>query len=137
MWISYFNSLFPGSRVVCVESYREKALPRNTGQGSRKHYEPYIPTELKQNLVNALKEAHKELIAPPPSIQGDPVKLASWTPRVKSSVDWDAVLNAKDGDVRFEHPAAHVPTIDREGDEDKSARTAPPDYLSIGVLGML
>ena len=67
--------------------------------GSRKRYEPNIPTDDLESLVDALKRAHENLLSPPAHIQAAPDKLARWRPRVRRTVDWNAVITSRESNV--------------------------------------
>lgn len=111
--------------------------------GSRKRQEPYIKDDLLDSLVIAMKNAHQALLTPPEYLQSKPEKLSKWKPRVRASVDWDAVLRSR------EHPEL-VPQIEvgastsieetfgieDEEDEVTEQATGPVSGpLTIGLIG--
>lgn len=143
-WITYFQRRYPHLQIVQVEAYAEKAT--SSASGSRKMYEPYLPSAFRQTLVDALKETHAELLEPPERIRDVPEKLATWTPPVKREVDWEAVLHARGGkvgtavggvaaprakeDIVTEAEAGKMKEQDAEDTED-----VEPEFLTIGLIG--
>lgn len=63
--------------------------------GSRKQFEPHIQDDLFTSLVEALRKAHEALLTPPVRVQESPEKLKRWRPRVRTSVDWNLVLQSR------------------------------------------
>ncbi|KAH8120014.1 P-loop containing nucleoside triphosphate hydrolase protein [Phellopilus nigrolimitatus] len=134
LWTEYLLSRYPGMRVVKVESYLEKKS--GEGQGKRKTFEPHLPTELRRDLVEALKAAHAELCVPPPQISSNAERLSSWKPGIKHSVDWKAVLTAGDSDVQHQrhvniNASGEVSAEDAEDAIDSNIE----DFVTIGVIG--
>lgn len=108
-----------GIQVVLSESYRRKpGDSERKGQGtclpsavhlttfspthivlqtgSRIHNQPHIPESSLASLITALHNAHTALLTPPAYIANhpDPERRKRWRPRVRESVDWEAVLRA-------------------------------------------
>lgn len=149
-WTRYLNAQYPGSRVVQVESYVEKAADANGS--SRKMYEPHLPSAFRQTLVDALREAHAELLEPPPSVKSNPERLASWKPRARSEVDWNAVLNAQGGQVGTAVGGASQPRpkaaprdpdneealehVDNGEEASSDDEDTEPEFLTVGLIGM-
>ena len=99
-WTRYLRARHPGLRIVHVESYVEKTFgPDATAEARKRALEPQLPSAFRAALVDALREAHAELLQPPEEVRADARRLAKWKPRVKASVDWDAVLKAQGGKV--------------------------------------
>ena len=132
LWKEYLQKLYPSARIVNVESYSTRSA--GEGQGKRKLYEPYMPSALKDDIVEALRIAHTELSAPPPSIATDPEKVKTWVPRVNPQIDWDAVRNARQEDVSTRLPESRAtdlsPQIGGGKDDD-----GVDDYVSVGLIG--
>lgn len=119
-WEHWLSTRHPGARVVTVESYR----PKPALQGSaRPRVESHIPPPSLQQLVDALKDAHRELIEPPAAIRDNPAKVAAWKPRVKEHVDWAQLLQPQD------QRASHMKQSN-EDDEDGEKQ-----YLTVGLIG--
>ncbi|KAI8990480.1 P-loop containing nucleoside triphosphate hydrolase protein [Trametes punicea] len=145
-WTRYLRTLYPALRVVEVESYVEK--PHPNASGSRKRtYEPHLPTPFRKALVDALRETHAELLEPPESVKGDPARAARWRPRVKSQVDWDAVLRAQGEKVGKAVGGAHARKPSETASEEhagaeglrnegeRSDEESEPEFLTIGLIG--
>lgn len=120
-----------------VESYIPKATVADfdngevtLAKGGRRRYEPHIPHTFKERLVDALKNAHKELLEPPERVRQDPEKLRRWRPRVKREVDWDALLTA--GASSHVHVSRTTKDAPQGSEEDEE-----PEYLTVGLLGNL
>jgi ribosome biogenesis GTPase A len=144
-WAAYFKALHPGIRVVQVESYTAKptgaytqgqSLPESSTIESkhRAALEPHIPLPFREKLVEALREAHAELLQPPEKIRNDEQKLKKWKPRVKKEIDWNAVLDAHGGQVGHAVGGATAPrpTEEPENEEDGDLE---PEHLTIGLIG--
>ena len=152
-WTRYLRARHPGLRIVHVESYVEKTFgPDATAEARKRALEPQLPSAFREALVDALREAHAELLQPPEEVRADARRLAKWKPRVKASVDWDAVLKAQGGKVGTavgpggharkhskaaldEHPA-HA-DVGEEGhrEDERPEEEGEPDVLTIGVIG--
>ena len=135
-WINYIHEHYPHLRIVQVESYIEKDGIPNQG---RKLYEPHIPQSFRQTLVNAIKDAHTEMLQPPERIKIDPERLKNWVSPVKRKVDWEAVLHAEGDKVGLSVGGAAVPRTQLPED-DRSENGEPeqrqePTYLTIGLIG--
>ncbi|TBU34699.1 P-loop containing nucleoside triphosphate hydrolase protein [Dichomitus squalens] len=140
-WTKHLNALYPDMRIVQVESYVEKHAGEGSSSG-RKMYAPHLPSAFRETLVNALRETHAELLEPPPEIKSNPERLARWRPRMRSSVDWDAVLRARGGQVGTVVGGAADPKptkppledgVGSEGHEEDD--DSDPKFLTIGLIG--
>lgn len=129
--------------MVQVEAYISKDA--GVGSGKRKLYEPHIPTAFRQSLVEALKEAHADLLLPPARLRDQPEKLKNWKPRVKREVDWTGVLNASGGQVGTIIGGALDPkgndeqseSVDGQDVEDDNEETwKEPEFLTVGLIGL-
>lgn len=140
-WSQYLKQRYPLLRIVQVESYA------NNASCKQRAHEPHIPSAFRQTLVDALKEAHVQLLQPPERIKDIPERLASWRPPVKSEINWDAVLLARGGNVGLAMSSAVVPkakgaeAYDRfgaamEGDGEEDEENTDPEFLTVGVIGM-
>ncbi|CDO72988.1 hypothetical protein BN946_scf185007.g42 [Trametes cinnabarina] len=70
-WTKHLHALYPELRIVQVEAYAEK--PHSDANDSRKRvFEPHLPSPFRRALVEALRETHAELLAPPEHVKGDP-----------------------------------------------------------------
>lgn len=125
-----------------VESYIPKATVADfdngevtLAKGGRRRYEPHIPHTFKERLVDALKNAHEQLLEPPERVREDPEKLRRWRPRVKREVDWDALLTAgASSHVHVSRPTKDAPqTQSSEGGQLQEDEE--PEYLTVGLLG--
>lgn len=63
----------------------------NLFTGTQPRYTPAAPPQARSALLEALREAHQQLLTPPPVVAEDPERLARWQPRLRSQVDWDSV----------------------------------------------
>ncbi|KLO15058.1 P-loop containing nucleoside triphosphate hydrolase protein [Schizopora paradoxa] len=132
-WSTYLSTHYPENSVLLAESYREKRVPAAPGQGQRKHLEPHLPSDLRLELIQALKTAHEELSRPPPGIVNDETKVRAWKPRVKQNIDWDSLTSADSFPIDEE-----MTEPDEEADftatvEDDKSKA--PNFLSIGLIG--
>lgn len=146
-WSDYLKMRYPDVRVVQVESYIPKELgPNDEGTSKRgRRLEPHLPQTFRERLVQALREAHQELLRPPQSVRGDGVEMKRWKPTVKADVDWTAVLSARGDKVgeAIGGPVAPRPSAlestagDGEPAEEKqeAAEVTEPDFLTIGLIG--
>ncbi|OJT02739.1 Guanine nucleotide-binding protein-like 1 [Trametes pubescens] len=142
-WERDLQRRFPGVRVVQVESYIEKHHPDTHGgmtAGSRRAHKPYLPSAFRAALVDALRATHSELIEPPEEVKAKPERLANWKPRVKTQVNWDAVLQAHGGQVGTTVGGAAAPKPDKTAAEDHADgehtdEDTEPEFLTIGVIG--
>lgn len=130
LWKDYLRKTYPTIRVVAAESYLEKA----TGEGNRRRSlrEPHIPADLRRDLVQALKEVHDELCLPPQHIVSDASKMAKWKPSVVPTINWDAVLNAKDDDITFNQLRRSDTITGRDSYEETGE---VEEFLSVGLIG--
>lgn len=140
-WTSYIHLHYPNIRVIHVEAYIQKELNVNeTGTGKRSaRFEPHLPQNFRERMVQALKEVHEELLQPPPRIKDDEEKLKKWKPYVKREVDWEGVLNAHGGKVGsvVGGPAAPrvVDTDDISASHEEDDDDVEPEFLTIGLIG--
>ncbi|KAF8320613.1 uncharacterized protein EI90DRAFT_3131972 [Cantharellus anzutake] len=117
-WRSWLEQRFPAYQVILTESYRQmEGEEERKGQGSRKQYTPHIAAVALESLVVALKRAHGNLLIPPAHVLASPDKIARWRPRVRESVDWDAVIRSHESKISS-HGDAHEPlgSVDAESD---------------------
>lgn len=144
-WSTYLTSKFPSVQVVMVESYIPKAtaadfdpngevvnLTLTKGRRGRR-YEPHIPHTFKERLVDALKNAHRQLLEPPERVRQDPEKLKRWRPRVKRDVDWDALLTA--GASSHVHGSRTTRDAPQGSEGGQLQEDEEPEYLTVGLLG--
>ena len=142
-WTTYLNALHPGMRVVQVESYAEKHPDaRGSSSAKEKLYEPHLPSAFRQTLLDALRETHAELLEPPPAVKNSPDRFATWRPKTKATVDWDAVLQAYGGQVGTAMGGAVAPKPIKvnpgdQGDADDHSEEgdSEPEFLTIGLIG--
>ncbi|TFK90785.1 P-loop containing nucleoside triphosphate hydrolase protein [Polyporus arcularius HHB13444] len=139
-WTKYLTTRYPGVRVVQVESYTEKHPDGEAS--SRRMYQPHLPSTFRQSLVETLRETHAELLEPPPAVRDNPDRLANWKPRIKSEVDWDAVLKAHGGQVGHAVGGAAAPKLSKAEEADATAEghseeddDSEPEFLTIGLIG--
>ncbi|KAI0652065.1 hypothetical protein C8Q79DRAFT_1114897 [Trametes meyenii] len=137
-WTRHLNALYPAMRVVQVESYAEK--PQDANESKKRTYEPQLPSAFRSALVDALRETHAEMLEPPEAVRNRPERLATWKPRIKTQVDWNAVLKAQGGQVGTAIGGATAPkpskvvSDDHTGGEDTDDE-AEPEVLTIGLIG--
>ncbi|KAI0756793.1 P-loop containing nucleoside triphosphate hydrolase protein [Daedaleopsis nitida] len=141
-WSKYLNALYPGTRVVQVESYTEKPSGGDATSASRKRmHEPHLPSAFRQTLVDALRETHAELLEPPSAVKNNSDRLASWKPRIKAEVDWEIVLKAHGGQVGTVVGGAAAPKPHNTASEENAAEDktedddSEPEVLTIGLIG--
>lgn len=143
-WTRYLNARFPDLPVVPVEAYSEKSA--GEGAGSRKMYQPFLPSAFRQKLVDTLRDTHASLLVPPEKIRDNPEKVKSWKPSVKRDVDWARVLTAQGGQVGAVVGGAVDPhpkdtgknpegADDETPDGNETADEADPEFLTIGLIG--
>jgi hypothetical protein len=142
-WTRYIKTRYSHLRIVQVEAYAEKGT--SSVSGSKKVFEPHLPSAFRQTLVDALKETHAELLVPPERIRDSPEKLATWMPPVKRELDWEAVLQAHGGKVGTAVGGVAAPRTkdsnealesDAKQEDVESEDEAEPDFLTIGLIGM-
>lgn len=102
-------------------------------KGRRRRYEPHIPHTFKERLVDALKNAHRQLLEPPERVRQDPEKLKRWRPRVKREVDWDALLTA--GASSHVHVSRTTKDAPQNPEGGQLQEDEEPEYLTVGLLG--
>ncbi|KAI0375217.1 P-loop containing nucleoside triphosphate hydrolase protein [Pilatotrama ljubarskyi] len=134
-WTSYLQARFPGARVVQVESFVEKPIDANGSK--RRGHEPHLPSAFRKALVDALRETHAELLEPPEEVKSNPERLKNWKPRVKTQLNWDAVLKAHGGKVGTAVGAHKTGKADGEGhtDGEHTDEESEPEFLTVGVIG--
>ncbi|KZO95953.1 P-loop containing nucleoside triphosphate hydrolase protein, partial [Calocera viscosa TUFC12733] len=135
-WAQWLRERYRGEgvRVVMVEAYRHKAPPSTAeepqGKRAGRRVEPFLPSEFRSQLVRALREAHEELKTPPAGEEG------KWKCRVRRDVDWEAVERGLGGKVHQpEHREAERPPPENLDEEGEGEHDAPPEYLTIGLIG--
>ncbi|TFK36971.1 hypothetical protein BDQ12DRAFT_608750 [Crucibulum laeve] len=132
-WTDYFHQKYPNLRVVQVESYIEKEA-RAEHQG-RKQYEPHIPENFRQRLVETIKELHSAMRDPPEKVRNNPKWLAQWTSPVKRDINWEAVLTASGDRVGIAVGGAAVRKPDTAEESVETEREQEPEVLTVGLLG--
>lgn len=130
-WKNHLQKSYPSARIVYVESYATRSA--GEGQGKRKVYEPYMPSALKDDIVEALRTAHAEMCLPPPPVAADPEKAKTWKPRVNPKIDWDAVRNARLEDVTTKAPERK--TLDQLSESGDAEDEIVDNFVSIGLIG--
>lgn len=137
-WKRYLQSQFPDVKIVQAESYAvDKEVGNDETAGKRMH-KPHMPSQFRQELVEALQVAHAELLTPPENIRNDPEKMKEWKPPVRRNVDWDKVLRAEGAQVGIEVDGV-VPamtTVNHDPDnQDNGQDEAEPEYVTVGLIG--
>lgn len=145
-WASYLRQKYPDVQVVMVEAYIPKmtvadlddagGTSSSAATGKRRRYDPHIPQTFKEKLVNALQNAHQQLLEPPEKVKQDPEKLQRWRPRVKRDVNWDAVLTAGVSSHHHHTPRDAKAASKESGDVDSEHPEEEPEYLTVGLIGM-
>ncbi len=69
-WTRYLHDHYPGVHIVEVEAYAERN-PSTVHQG-RKRYDPHLPDDFRQRLVQVLQEVHAEMLDPPEKVKVNP-----------------------------------------------------------------
>lgn len=95
------------------------------------HHTPHLAPESRTALFTALRQAHQQLITPPPNVRGDPERLSKWVPPCPTEVDWDAV-EARQGPGRDALPNGKPRAAASETAKDGRAPTN--DFLTIGLV---
>lgn len=111
--------------------------------GAQRRHEAHLDDELLASLIGALKNAHRALTTPPDHIRSDPEELAKWVPRVRQSVNWDAVLRSRSdpesiGKLNDEHPRADEEFNLEDKEACRESPSAPKQAtgpLTIGLIG--
>ncbi|PFH49804.1 hypothetical protein AMATHDRAFT_146756 [Amanita thiersii Skay4041] len=129
-WKVYLHEKYPGMRIVQVESYTEKSAEQG-----RVWSEPHIPEELRSRLIEAIREAHAELLEPPEKVKANSSWLSSWKPPVKREIDWNVVINGSVGEytpdvVRIDN---ELSPESKEGLSGESSELL--EHLTIGLIG--
>ncbi|KAF8832077.1 hypothetical protein HHX47_DHR1000872 [Lentinula edodes] len=117
-WIDYLRNSFPDLRVVQVQAYGTKE--ESFYHQGRSKYESRIPQIFKEQLLDAIRDLHAEILQPPRKIMENPDRLKSWKPPVKQEIDWNAALN---------HHAQRTMVIPDTSDPEEGS------FLTIGLLG--
>ncbi|TRM66076.1 hypothetical protein BD626DRAFT_397642 [Schizophyllum amplum] len=125
-WIDYISRRHAGIRIVEVESYAEKQF---SATGRRPAYEPHLPQEFRQRLVQAIRDTHEEMLQPPQKVRENEKRLAHWKPTVRRSVDWEAAASHR----AFGAPETILPFKTKSEAEPGDAEEPP--YLTIGLIG--
>lgn len=129
-WTEYLQKHYPGRPIVHVEAYAVK-VQTAVHQG-RKHYEPHLPETFRQRLVDAIRQAHAELLEPPENVKSNPSRLANWKPRVKQDINWDDVVSAHGGQVGSVVGGAAAP---RPSETAENPDEEEPQFLTVGLIG--
>ena len=85
--------------------------------GSRKVFTPGTSSDLRKQLVKAVKNAHEALVAPPGRLK--PEQLARWKPRIRTDIDW-ASLQSEPGSVQSKNNDQSLGSVGKA--EAKKAR---------------
>ncbi|KAJ3928850.1 MAG: P-loop containing nucleoside triphosphate hydrolase protein [Lentinula lateritia] len=117
-WIDYLRNSFPGLRVVQVQAYGTKE--ESFYHQGRSKYESRVPQIFKEQLLDAIRDLHAEILQPPKKIIENPDRLKSWKPPVKQEIDWNAALN---------HHAQRTMVVTDTSDPEEGS------FLTIGLLG--
>jgi hypothetical protein len=112
-----------------VESYIEKKSFADQG---RPRFEPHIPTDFRNSLVDAIREAHAELLEPPSEVQSNPSRLATWKPPVKRDIDWILVKDELDRDEKPSDPCSSPHDLEQVIDDSERGEM---QYLTVGLIG--
>lgn len=130
----------PALHTLPLASLRFDATSTTTG--TRSVLKSYIPPSSLVNLVEAIKRAHTRLITPPPAVAEDPARLAKWTPRVRSSIDWDKLVEGLpiDGENAACEDYEQRPVENDDQRVDGRVGEGPTeqlnfDYLTVGLIG--
>ncbi|KAF8640587.1 hypothetical protein AX17_000249 [Amanita inopinata Kibby_2008] len=131
-WVNYLRTRYAGIQIVQVESYRE--VKRVVDQG-RLRLEPHIPDEFRAKLVEALRIAHTELLEPPEDIKSNELRLKTWEPPVKRSIEWEAVETADGGEKGADDSSVVLNPSAMLGDKEKGDAEDGMQYLTVGLIG--
>ncbi|KAG8884532.1 hypothetical protein FRB97_004045 [Tulasnella sp. 331] len=122
-WKAWLREQHPGCKVVGVESYRKEESHSTAGRASRRlKHVPHIPPKYLDDLIDAMKTCHEELLEPPEAIRNDPKKLASWLPHVRREVDWNVVRTGR-ASTGSDAPA----TVETVGTRQDATESGPKD----------
>ncbi|CAE6412949.1 unnamed protein product [Rhizoctonia solani] len=145
-WSAWLKNRYGGSgvQVVGVQSYEQVSY--GEGQGSRMKYQPHMPTQLRDNLREALKTAHAALLDPPSMVKEDPERLAKWRPVVRAEVNWEAIGQESDNkpiavpvapdEEKVEAPGEADNTPSNNGDDDAPSKDYSENkFLTVGLIG--
>ena len=134
------------SILLATRSSRPASRPDlpsiNPLSGTRSVLKSYIPPSSLVSLVEAIKRAHARLITPPPAVAEDPARLAKWTPRVRSSIDWEKLVKGLPVDGETPVGEEHEPRPIENDDQRAEGRVGEGpaehlnfDYLTVGLIG--
>ncbi|KAK0208758.1 P-loop containing nucleoside triphosphate hydrolase protein [Desarmillaria ectypa] len=132
-WTRYLRDHHPGVPIVEVEAYVERD-PSAVHQG-RKRFDPHLPDDFRQRLVQILQGVHAEMLDPPERVKVNPRWLKDWKPSVKREIDWAALKNERGGKTGM---PIGGPAISRSeiSEEQDGINTLPePRILTIGLIG--
>ncbi|BEI88039.1 uncharacterized protein CcaverHIS019_0107570 [Cutaneotrichosporon cavernicola] len=149
-WRAWLKDWWGGeAQVVSVTSYDLGLM-----YADKRRHRPAIPSASRKALVDALREAHGRLLAPPEWARTDEKKLAVWRPSVRSVVDWDVLAagpappargNGRRGTPR--EGSEPEDAVEEEGEEEEEEEehdketderpTRDPEVepLTIGLIG--
>ncbi|KAF9074834.1 P-loop containing nucleoside triphosphate hydrolase protein [Rhodocollybia butyracea] len=116
-WVDYLRGTIPGLRVVQVQSYSSKE--QGFYHQGRVEYEARIPQTLREQLVDAIRELHTQLLEPPEKEKTNPERLRNWKPPVKRDINWGIA----------ESVHAQQASANHEVDPEE------PPFLTIGLVG--
>ncbi|KAF9056099.1 hypothetical protein BJ165DRAFT_1600225 [Panaeolus papilionaceus] len=141
-WTEYISQRYPGIKTVPVESYAEpteEIAPTNeSSTKARPRHDPSLPFEFRTRLVDAIKEAHEELLQPPERVASHPERLKNWVPPVRREINWKGVLEARGERVGKTVGGALVPSSGQDqdqGDDGKEGSQKEPEILTVGLIG--
>lgn len=110
---------------------------------TRVKHVPHIPPQYLNELIDAMKECHDELLEPPEAIRDDSKKLVAWKPRVRGDVDWNVVRTgqlAQDSRAVVDVSTNNTDALqhpEEEEEEGVQEQGSEPENgpLTIGVIG--
>ncbi|KAK0465576.1 P-loop containing nucleoside triphosphate hydrolase protein [Desarmillaria tabescens] len=133
-WTRYLRDLHPGVPIVEVEAYAERD-PSAVHQG-RKRFDPHLPDDFRQRLVQILQGVHAEMLDPPEKVKANPRWLKDWKLSVRREIDWAAVKNQRGGKTGMPIGGPAIPRSATPEDQDGTNTPAlEPLVLTIGLIG--
>ncbi|EIN13953.1 P-loop containing nucleoside triphosphate hydrolase protein [Punctularia strigosozonata HHB-11173 SS5] len=134
-WTRYLQAQYPNVRIIRVEAYARETGAKQAAKGNLTH-RPYLPSQFREDLVHAIKDAHEDLLRPPETIRLDEAKLKRWKSPVKKDIDWDNVLAANGGLVGTAVGGpAQVRTSSSNPVTDANHMETPSEFLTVGLIG--
>lgn len=129
-WVEYFHEHYPNFPIVQVEAYIKKDA-KDEHQG-KSQYEPHLSQSVREQLVEAIRKVHLEMLQPPDKVKNKPAKLHNWKPPVKQQIDWARLLNTGDSTLEGN---AFTSGDSMEGSTETHAETKEPEFLTLGLIG--